>query len=459
MDPEQTRDALLKTLKARQPDIDVLYRYYRGEHPLPWAPREVRESYRLFLRMARSNWCRLVVKATAERLRVVGLRFSDETDGDTEVWKQYWQANNLDAQSRMVHDAALVARRGFTLVWPQEGGGVSITPEHPSQCIVDYFPGTHKRRSGLKMFSDPTSKMAYCQLWTPDQVFSWSARTRSAAPVGLWVPWEDDDLAITPEADNPIGDVPLVEFVADPDMILEPLGELDGGVLDIQDRINKTILDRLVSSNFQSFKQRWVTGLEIPKDAQGNDIEPFKAAADHMFFAENPDARFGEFTEADLKGYIASVEADIQHLAAITRTPPHYLLGQSGAFPSGQSLKATETGLVAKVEERSDSFTESWEETIRLALKAGKDSKERWKDMALSMLWKDPESHSLTELYDSSVKAATAGVPWRERMVLLGYSPTDIDRMEAERAEDQASGLFTGDIAAPSPKRAPVPAS
>jgi hypothetical protein len=57
----------------------------------------------------------------------------------------------------------------------------------------------------------------------------------------------------------------------------------------------------------------------------------------------------------------------IQHVAAQTRTPPHYLLGQSGAFPSGESLKATETGLVAKVKRKQTTFGETWEEAMRLA--------------------------------------------------------------------------------------------
>ena len=52
----------------------------------------------------------------------------------------------------------------------------------------------------------------------------------------------------------------------------------------------------------------------------------------------------------------------IQHVAAQTRTPPHYLLGAMGSFPSGESLKATETGLVAKVRRKMLSFGEGWEE-------------------------------------------------------------------------------------------------
>lgn len=468
---EDTRDQLVKALNQRKPDVERLYAYYRGDHPLPWAPREVRDAYRAFLRMSRSNWCRLVVKAPAERLRVVGMRFSetptDDANGessDVAAWTKYWQGNNLDLQSRLVHDAALIARRGFVLVWPEDEPGEppSITPEHPSQCIVTYQPGDAcERVAGLKMFVDESAKRSFATMWTEDQVFNWSApwSTALARTSGKWEPWRDEAENIYPVADNPLGEVPLIEFVADPVMVGEPMGELDGGVTDIQDRINKTVLDRLVTSNFSSFRQKWATGLEIPKDDDGNDIEPFRNAVDRMFVAENPETKFGEFSESDLQGYISSVEADVQHMAAITRTPPHYLLGSSGAFPSGESLKATETGLVAKVGERRDSFTESWEQVMRLALKA--DGDPRADDLALSMVWKDPESRSLAEVIDGATKLAAIGVPWRSVMEFIGYSPTEINRMDGERAEDASTGLLTPPPAAPmmTPPNGKAPAS
>jgi hypothetical protein len=454
---EQVRDRLVKRLIERQPQIDRLYAYYRGDHPLPWAPREVIDAYRAYLQMSRSNWCRLVVKAPAERLRVTGIKFSGTDKGDVKAWERYWQGNQLDLQSRLVHDAALVARRGFVLVWPSDDGKApQITPEHPSQVIVDYAPGcAMKRRYGLKLYADPEAKMQYATVWSAQEVANWEAPWHEGMTTTRWVERFDDIENIEALAENPVGEVPLVEFVADCDMLREPMGELDGGVLDIQDRINKTILDRLVTSNFSSFKQRWVTGMEIPKDKDGNDVEPFKVAVNRLWMSEDPEAKFGEFGATDLDNYIKSVEADIQHLAAITRTPPHYLLGQSGAFPSGESLKATETGLVAKVLERRDSFTESWETVMRLALKV--DGDERADDMAMSMVWKDPESRSLAEIVDAAVKLDAIGLPFRAVMEVIGYTPTEIDVLDTMRAEDVATGL-SFPPAAPTLAAVPPPA-
>lgn len=451
--PEQLRDRLTTDLAKRRADIEKAYCYYRGDHPLPWAPKEVRDAYLALMKMALSNWCRLIVQAPAERLRVTGIRFSED-GGDTEVWNRLWQGNKLDLRSRMVHNAGLIARRGFVLVWPDpdDEGPVRITQEHPAQVIVAYEPGCpDERTAALKTFSDTIAGYQYATLWTEQAVFNWrrplperaaemSLKILSSDGQARWEPWSDPEEHIAPEAANPFGLIPVIEFQSHPELDGDPMGELDGGVMDVQDRINKTVLDRLVTSNFSSFAQKWVTGLEIPEDEDGNPIEPFKSAVDRLWVSENENAKFGEFSTADLAGYLSSVEADIQHLAATTRTPPHYLLGKSGQAPSGDALKAAETGLIAKVLEIRDSYTESWEDVIRTALAMEDDP--RSEDMAMSMLWKDPESRSDAEKMDAATKMQAVGVPWRAIMEYLDYSPVDIERMDGWRAEDAANGLL-----------------
>lgn len=455
--PEQWRDRLLMELAYRRPNIDRSYAYYRGDHPLPWAPAEVQDAYRAFLKMSRSNWCRLIVKAPSERLRPVGVRLSGgDAAGDTDVWERFWQGNRLDAECRMVHDAALISRRGFALVWPKgEGLTPSITPEHPSQVIVEHAPGDRRTRlAGLKAFDDHIARRRYVTLWLPDAVYQWTtAMTTVAGVPWTWEDWYEPDALVFPEAANPLGEVPIFEFVADPALVGEPMSELDGGVTDIQDRINKTILDRLVTANFSSFPQKWATGLEIPLDPETQKpMEPFKNAVDRVFYNENPAGAFGTFTASDLKPYIESVKADVEQLANQTRTPQSYM-SSNGNPPSAEALRSSEAGLVAKVLERRDSFTESWEDVLRCALKAANDP--RSDDLAMSVLWKDPESRTQAEVMDAATKMQAVGVPYREILAFIGYSPTDIARLVEERKQDVADGLAT----APAPAPMAVPAA
>jgi hypothetical protein len=160
---------------------------------------------------------------------------------------------------------------------------------------------------------------------------------------------------------NPIGVVPMVPMLNLPNMLGGGMSDLQA-VLALQDAINKLLADMLVNSEFVAYPQRYATGLEIPTDpATGRplDREAFLSSVSRLWVNEDPNGKFGQLEGSDGLGYVRQIEALVQHIAAQTRTPPHYLLGQSGAFPSGESLKATETGLVAKVRRKQVSATAS----------------------------------------------------------------------------------------------------
>jgi hypothetical protein len=148
--------------------------------------------------------------------------------------------------------------------------------------------------------------------------------------------------------------------------------------------------------------------------------------------------RFGEFTASDLSNYVRGVEALVQHVAAQTRTPPHYLLGSSGNFPSGESLKATETGLVAKVRRKQLWFGEAWEEAMRLAFQIQGDRLANTQDA--ETIWRDPESRSEGERVDALTKMATLGVPNEALWEAWGATPQQVDqwRKLAETAAQTA---------------------
>ncbi len=69
-----------------------------------------------------------------------------------------------------------------------------------------------------------------------------------------------------------------------------------------------------------------------------------------------------------IKSFVTGVEMLVQHIASQTKTPPHYFY-LSGQFPSGESIKSAETGLVAKVLRKQRYFGEGWEEVVRLGFK------------------------------------------------------------------------------------------
>jgi hypothetical protein len=431
------RDRLLKKLAARQPDVERLDRYYRGDHDHPSVPAKVRAEFDRLMRQSRMNWCRLIGRAYAQRLNLVGFRPGNSNDADDVVWR-LWQGNQLDADSKLVHIEALVCRRAFVLVWPDDSPvGVSATGEHPSETVVTYTSGSRRKRAAaLKSWIDETTELGFATLYLPDEVWKWqtSRRVLNGSSVGrAWVRREvtdaDGNLEDWP-LDNPLGVVPMVEFTPLPMMRGEPLSVLDEDVIAIQDRINKTILDRLMAQEFTAFRQRWATGLAIPIDPEtGREMEPFKAAVDRMFVSENPETKFGEFGQTDLSGYLNADETDTVHLAAITEVPAHYLLGKMANI-SGEALKAAETGLVAQSRDCQVHLGESWEEVARLMLLAIGDS-QRAADFQSEVIWRDPETRSEGELVDALIKMASLGVPHEVLWQRWGASPQEIARWKA----------------------------
>jgi hypothetical protein len=257
---------------------------------------------------------------------------------------------------------------------------------------------------------------------------------------------------------NPFGVVPVVPLVNRARMLGEGESEL-ARIIPIQDAVNKLAADMIVASEFASYRQRWAIGIDIPEDPVTHQpVEPFKAAVSRVWYA-NPkmplpgqqlvEPRFGEFTESNLSNYVTAIEMFVQHIASQSRTPPHYFY-LSGQFPSGESIKSAETGLVAKTRRKMRHFGEGWEEVMRLAFLAlGNTS--RSEEESSETIWGDPESRTESQHVDSVTKKATLGVPWRQLMEDLGYSPQQIDRMEAMRRQEQLMFAVAGNMGAPAP--------
>src|SRR5690606_323214 len=242
---------------------------------------------------------------------------------------------------------------------------------------------------------------------------------------------------------NPIGMCPVVPFVNRPSLVNpEGMGEFEDAI-DVQDRINVGLLHPLTISSTQAFRQRWATGLQL-EDEDGAPIEMFDPGEDTLWAVENDDAKFGDFSQADLRPIIEAIAADVRDCAATTHTPAYYLMGKIEAN-SGEQLKAADAPLNSKVHERFRFFAPSWSKVQRLiAAYLGIEL-----PPLLKIEWRDPEIRSVAELSDAAVKKQAAGVPWRQRMKDLGYDSETIRDMESQRADDALNAL----LAAPLPQQ------
>lgn len=449
--PEQLRDVLLEQLAARQSGLARFDAYYTGKHKLLFATVKFRETFGNLFGAFSDNWCDLVVDASAERLRVDGFRFGgDDAQADTEAWA-LWQANDLDAESELAHTEAIKLGCAYALVGPDDAGVPTIQLEPPTQAIVLVDPAQgRKRLAGLRSWLDEWG-VEHAVLYLPTDVVWWS---RAGDNKG----WTED----VGSGRNALGVVPLVPLPNMP-TLRNRQGRSDiERVIPVQDAINKLCADMIVASEYAAFPQRWMTGVDIPTYPEGdpNAGQPlpsftsrFLAGAGYTWADENDNARMGNFAVSDLGIYVRAIEMFIQHVAAQTRTPPHYLLGAMGSFPSGESLKATETGLVAKVRRKQLAFGEGWEEAIRLAFKVAGDE-ERASSTSIETIWMNPESRSTAEITDAAVKMDSIGIPRPALWEYIGATPAQIERWVAMGAETEGPPVVARETITPTPAEA-----
>lgn len=417
--------------------------YYEGRHDLEYASTKYRGAFGGLFDGFADNWCDLVVDATRERLHIQGFRLGEATEGDTEAWK-IWQENSLDAGSHLGHTESLINGESAVLVWRDEDTDrPTISLEHPSQVVVVYDEDdTRKRAAALKVWESAWGD-DFATLYLPGGIYKFESKKgqrRSGLSGTRWA--ERQAGSETWPLPNPMGVVPIVPLVNRPRLLEDGQSEIKK-VIPLQKAVNKLVTDMMVASEYGAYKQRWVTGIDIPTDPDtGEPIEPFKAAVDRLWVGQPPETedeetpaevKFGEFQETDLRNFVVGIEMLVQHIASQTRTPPHYFYLR-GEFPSGESIKSAETGLVAKVHDKQRFFGESWEEVIRLAFKAINDDRGDVTDS--EVIWGDPESRSESEHIDAIVKKQALGVPNEQLWEDAGYTPQQIARFKAMNAGD-----------------------
>lgn len=446
-------------LDARAARIRPWNAYYKGEHNLGFASERFKAAFGGLFKSFSDNWCEVVCDAPTERLEVLGFRIGDGAGGDVpqEADKQardIWQRCGMDAESKVGHLEGSVKARFHTLVWADDPTSADPQPdisiEDATQMIVAYEPGSRRRRAAALKKWDGEDGWLYCTLYLADELWKFRRPAVQAAgiilPPGLtlheWGPRFDDEAQV--RIDNPLGKVPVVEFTNRRRLTDHPTPE-HKTVMPLQDAVNKLIADMMVAAEAGAFPARWGTGIDLPKDPKTgqeiDDAELWKLSLSKLLRASNKDARFGNFDAADLRNFVAGVELLVTHIAAQTRTPPHYLLGKMANL-SGEALAAAETGLVSKCHDKTVYYGESWEETMRLAFAVIDDK--RADVYNAETIWADVEHVTDAARSDAAIKKKQAGVPWRQRMEDMGYTQTQIDRMEGWLEDDarrEAMGL------------------
>ncbi|MBK8305442.1 MAG: phage portal protein [Chloracidobacterium sp.] len=217
--------------------------------------------------------------------------------------------------------------------------------------------------------------------------------------------------------------MPVFHFANNADIGQLGRSELEAAI-PVQDGLNKSVLDMLVAMEFAAYRQRWAAGIEVEYDKDGKTVAPFKAGVEHLWIANDPSAKFGDFEAAQLEQFLKVKDGFRVDIASVTGTPLHYLLQNTGGFPSGESLKKAETRFLAKVRDRQTSFGQVWADVMEFALRI-----EGRKTARLITEWEDPAPMSEREVLENILLKKQIGLPVEQALLEAGYGEADVKEM------------------------------
>lgn len=444
---------LSRELDHRREEISKRIGYVKGETgKLKYASEKFQEYNAGKFAGLSDNWCAPVASAPAERMSFLGLRPYEMERGVDKELQRTWETVDGDAGSAEALFMFTSTGRAFSLVHPAEDGPdyePSLTWEHPESAIVETDPVTRKDRYGLVTWIDGTDDFA--TLYTPDQVWrftrpmeqeKWERASHAVQLTDGWVARDDGP------QDNPLGEVPLTEMRNQSLLDDEPLSDISG-VMAMQDAINLIWAYLVNGLDSASLPMRVVTGSDLPKvpklDKRGKvvgyeDIPLDELIKEKILFLSKEGARVHEWQAANLQVFWEVIERAIEHIAAQTRTPPHYLIAKI-VNSSGDALNIAEAGLVSKVQERITYANPGMKKTQRLLAKAkGADEKRISRINAGKNIWADVQYRSDSQRADAMGKLRAAGMPMQWIVEQLVTEPSEVDRVmdmiRAERRED-----------------------
>lgn len=479
--PASLAKELLSILDRDEGRLERIDRYINGKHDDPYMPPQADDEYKLLAKRAVSNWMPLLIGTPAQALYVDGFRPGTAAAGlpqassSTSPQWEHWQRSRMDARQAAVYRGALGFGHSFVLTEKTKRGVMS--------------KGLSAKRTAA-LFEDPANdETPYAALtvvtWPKGETLGKARLFDGKREYAVTFKAKGDAESIRVGGGKLHGatECPITRFAASVDLEGRTVGVVEP-MIALQNRINQTIFDLLVSQTYTSHEVRYVTGMAPPLqmemldengqvttdpalavdsrpklDGAGN---PIPAAINHnarrFLFAEDPDVKFGSLPAGPIGSLIDSVDMSIRHIAAISQTPPHHLLGQIANL-SAEALLAAETALSRKIAEFQSIFGEAWERVFRLAAELEGDSGAA-DDFAGEVQWRDMESRSLAQAADALGKLADQlGIPKRGLWKRVpGVTQTEYEDWEQMAEDDDSVGQLASALTRATPDTG-IPAS
>lgn len=426
-----------RKLRKRQGVLDEWWRYYRGRPQLPQLPKKAEQAFIDFQRKSRTNFCGVIANASVHRLRALAVTGPDgEPDTDADRW---WQLNRLDSRQKLVWRVAMAQSVGYMLVGEhptqvEANGRPSplITAEHPREAIVERDPETGEPYVGLKAMHNDIDGYGYAYVLYETESYEYRTTSRCTPNRLPWGPdsWEPLDDGVP----HDLGRLPLVEFARMPDLGEDPEPEF-AGAMDIQDRVNMGVLNRMAASRYSGFRQKWVRGHQFARKVDPSSgltvvEQPFVPGPNNVWVSEGTDAQFGQLDATDLTGFLKEHASDVRDMLIISQTPAYYYAGDLVNI-AADTVAALDILHVAKCREHIAAFGEGLEDVFALAAaQAGIEADYT----EATVRWARPEYLSPAVRADAATKLKAIGYPLDVIAEDLDETPERVRRINASAA-------------------------
>jgi hypothetical protein len=396
---------------------------------------------------------RLYVDALAERLEVEGFRLGSDESDDT-LW-DWWQINDLDAESTLGHTDAFVYRTSYITVSspnPNEPGVDSKVPvirvEPPTVLHAKIDPRTRQVTQAVRVIEDENSyQNVSVTVYLPDRTMWWTRE-------------DNKQWSRVSTVRHGLGMVPVIPLANRTSLAdLYGTSQITPELRSITDAASRVMMDMQATAEMMAVPQRLLFG--VSADDIGAQSAPlgdgkghFDAYLARILAFEDPDAKAMQFSAAELRNFVDVLRELAKQAAAITGLPPQYLSSSTDNPASAEAIRASESRLVKTVETKARIFGSAWEQAMRVAWKVMNPDEQlpaEWYRM--ETVWRDPSTPTYASKADAAVKLygnGTGLIPKRQARLDLGYTLTQIDRMEQWDAEDDPfKGMATNLVALP----------
>ncbi|MDO5619281.1 phage portal protein [Kocuria sp.] len=429
---------LAKKLGDRLPQIHKNEQWLDGSPPIPWPDKG--GNFQRLQKIANLNYAEVITNARLHRIKLLTFKTAVDAsaDGDDEV-NRIMEGSDATNEYRRALRWAVGLSAGYLITdhkMPEHGseGGVRISAEHPSQVIVEPNPSDPLRPlAALKIYRDDVADRDVVVLWRPGYQRIAIHPGGSILPHGTARTWR-----IVPQLWQlsndlwplPVDYVPVVELRPEDGKACfeQHIGSME--------RINHTILQRMILIALQAFRQRGLKG--APKHDQNGkeiDYEDIFESDPGSFWILPAAVELWESGTTDITPVLNAVRDDIKHLGAVSNTPLH-LLAPESANESANGSELKREGLVFECEDLITEFRGPMKASMATALRLVALA-DRADEMSLRPVFADPRRASLTERAESARAAKDAGVPWRTRMEkFVQLDPQEIRDAELQRNED-----------------------